>query len=53
MPDGKLFYTLVSGKLPPGLSLAIDGEIVGKITQFGTVENLGLTVFDNKTIIIL
>ena len=49
VPDGKLFYTLISGKLPPGLSLAIDGEIVGKITQFGTVENLGLTVFDNKT----
>ena len=50
-PDGKLFYSLVSGSLPPGLTLAFDGEIVGKITQFGTTINPGLTVFDNKTTI--
>jgi hypothetical protein len=49
VPDGKLFYTLINGSLPPGLKLAIDGEIVGKITQFGTITNPGLTVFDNKT----
>ena len=51
VPDGKLYYSLISGKLPPGLNLAIDGEIVGKITQFGTLTNPGLTVFDNKTTI--
>ena len=49
VPDGKLYYTLISGSLPPGLKLAVDGEIVGKINQFGTLTKPGLTVFDNKT----
>jgi hypothetical protein len=33
--------------LPPGLELAFDGEIIGKINSFGSADNLGLTVFDN------
>lgn len=49
VPNGKLFYSLSSGKLPPGLRLSPDGEIIGKINQFGTPQNPGLTVFDNKT----
>ena len=49
VPNGRLVYTLIDGTLPPGLSLALDGEIVGKVNQFGTVDNPGLTVFDNKT----
>jgi hypothetical protein len=40
-------YRLVSGKLPPGLQLAYDGEIIGKINSFGNVTTPGLTVFDN------
>ena len=35
VPDAILRYSLTSGKLPPGLSLAIDGEIFGKVQQFG------------------
>jgi len=49
VPNGKLFYSLTGGKLAPGLRLSPDGEIIGKINQFGTAENPGLTVFDNKT----
>lgn len=35
VPDAVLRYTLTSGRLPPGLSLALDGEIFGKVQQFG------------------
>lgn len=48
VPNGRLVYSLINGKLPPGLTLALDGEIVGKVNQFGSLENPGLTVFDNK-----
>jgi len=44
-----LFYTLESGSLPPGLKLNFNGEIIGKIINFGTPTNPGLTVFDNAT----
>jgi len=30
-----ILYVKTSGQLPPGLSLALDGEIIGKVTQFG------------------
>ena len=46
LPDGNLVYELVSGRLPNGLSLVYNGEIIGKATQFGTVDEPGLTVFD-------
>lgn len=46
VPDARLVYTLESGSLPNGLSLAYNGEIVGKVSQFGTIEKLGLTTFD-------
>jgi hypothetical protein len=49
VPDGRLVYTIIDGKLPPGLTLSLDGEVVGKVNQFGTINNPGLTVFDNKT----
>jgi hypothetical protein len=35
-----VLYNLTSGDLPPGLSLNMDGEIVGKVNQFGT-SNVG------------
>ena len=47
VPRANLLYTLTSGSLPPGLALSYDGEIIGKINSFGSVGNLGLTVFDN------
>jgi hypothetical protein len=31
-----VLYTLENGKLPPGLSLSLDGEIVGRVTQLQT-----------------
>ena len=49
VPNGKLFYSITGGKLPPGLRLSPDGEIIGTINQFGTADSPGLTVFDNKT----
>ena len=42
-----LLYSLKSGSLPPGLNLKFDGEIVGKINNFGSSDNPGMTVFDN------
>ena len=49
VPDARLIYTLESGTLPPGLSLSLDGEIIGKIRPFGDVSNPGLTVFDGQS----
>jgi hypothetical protein len=49
VPNARLIYTLVSGRLPPGLSLLFDGEIVGKVRQFGDGLLPGLTIFDNGT----
>lgn len=50
VPEAKLIYTLTSGKLPNGLELKYDGEIVGKPQQFGSSEKLGLTTFDNSVL---
>jgi hypothetical protein len=52
VPNARLIYTLESGTLPPGLSLSLDGEIIGKIRSFGNAENPGLTVFDSQELII-
>jgi hypothetical protein len=35
VPNAVLRYSLVSGRLPPGLNLALDGEVFGKVQQFG------------------
>ena len=51
VPNAKLLYTLVDGRLPPGLSLVFDGEIIGKVTQFGDEERDGLTIFDSGSAI--
>lgn len=45
--NSKLLYTIVDGKLPPGLSLSLDGEIVGVVNQFKmSYYSTGLTSFD-------
>lgn len=49
VPDSRLIYSIVNGRLPPGLVLDISGEIIGKVNQFGTAGAPGLTVFDNGT----
>jgi hypothetical protein len=46
--DSVILYILESGSLPPGLSLGLDGEIVGKVTQFGTETNPGIITFDGN-----
>jgi hypothetical protein len=50
VPDNKMVYTLKSGKLPYGLTLNYDGEIIGAARQFGTVDRLGLTIFEGKAV---
>jgi len=47
VPNARLLYSLTEGRLPPGLTLSFDGEILGKINSFGTPDSLGLTVFDS------
>jgi hypothetical protein len=46
-----LLYTITSGRLPPGLSLDLSGEIVGKVNQYGDAlaGTAGLTTFDFTT----
>ena len=44
-----LSYTLIGGRLPPGLTLVNDGTIQGKVNQYATETNPGLTTFDNNT----
>ena len=44
--NATVLYHVTSGQLPPGLSLNLDGEIVGKVNQYATTTTLGLTTFD-------
>ena len=46
-----ILYNLVSGRLPPGLSLDISGEIVGKVTQYGDEDTDGLTTFTDTVFV--
>lgn len=49
LADGQLRFTIVEGKLPNGLELKTDGEIVGKARQYSDSNGLGLTTIDNRT----
>ena len=46
-PGTTVVYKLVDGKLPNGLSLIEDGEIIGRVRQFATIDKPGITIFDN------
>lgn len=48
LPDALLRYNIIKGKLPPGLHLSIEGDIIGKVNSFGTDKDLGITVFDSN-----
>ena len=50
VPDTAMLYSIKSGKLPYGLELNYDGEIIGSARQYGTASSLGLTVFENKAV---
>jgi hypothetical protein len=49
LAGANLRYDLVDGKLPFGLELKKDGEIVGKPNQFSDSTGLGLTTIDSRT----
>ena len=46
--DAKMKYILTDGLLPPGLSLTLDGEIVGKVRLYSENSLPGITSFDNN-----
>ena len=48
VPNAVLRYVITAGALPNGLTLALDGEILGKVRQFPLNGLLGLTTFDNR-----
>ena len=49
VPDTALLYRIVDGKLPNGLRLNLDGQIIGRPRQFPDGDLLGLTTFDQQT----
>lgn len=49
VPDANLKYNITSGRLPAGLTLKSDGEIVGKVRINANETELGLTFFDSGT----
>ena len=49
VPDTKMVYEIVSGKLPFGMYLSYDGEIIGEANQFANDDLLGLTTFDDRS----
>ena len=48
LAGANLRYDLVDGRLPYGLELKKDGEIVGKPNQFSDSTGLGLTTIDSR-----
>jgi hypothetical protein len=48
IPDAIVLYYIKAGQLPPGLTLDLSGEIVGKVNQFGSSGLPGLTRFYNQ-----
>lgn len=50
VPDSRMVYTLVSGKLPYGMRLNYNGEIIGAANQFSDDRGPGLTIFDSKDV---
>ena len=50
VPDTAMLYSVKSGKLPYGLVLNYDGEIIGTPRQFGTVDKPGLTTLKTKAV---
>jgi len=47
-----ILYVLTSGNLPPGLTLNLDGEIVGKVNQYSGAYGLGLITIDDNNLIL-
>ena len=49
VPNATILYTKTAGKLPPGLSLSLSGEIIGTIRSYGSATVSGVTIFDTRT----
>jgi hypothetical protein len=47
LANSNILYVITSGQLPPGLTLNLDGEIVGKVPQFGTTGKPGIIRIDS------
>ena len=50
VPDTRMIYRVINGRLPFGMYLNYRGELIGKPNQFANTETLGLTTFDNNNI---
>jgi len=51
LADADIIYQLISGELPPGLSLDLRGEIIGKVQQYGNGDMIkGIITFDNNSL---
>ena len=45
--QAEILYTIISGSLPPGLTLQLNGEIIGKVNQYGSAGIPGATTFSD------
>lgn len=45
VPDSVMLYRVTSGRLPPGITLNLNGELIGKVNQFPGEDKAGLTRF--------
>lgn len=48
VPNAIILYNKIAGSLPPGLSLSLDGEILGKVNQYQNGDLLGIITFDRE-----
>lgn len=46
VPDTKMIYSIISGRLPNGMTLTYDGELIGIPRQYQNADGNGLTYFD-------
>tara|TARA_B110000503_G_scaffold21983_1_gene33671 strand:- start:1112 stop:3616 length:2505 start_codon:yes stop_codon:yes gene_type:complete len=48
LPGNNVYFRVIDGILPPGLSLDPRGEIIGRVNQFANATTLGLITFDGN-----
>jgi hypothetical protein len=49
--NATILYSLITGSLPPGLTLQLNGEITGKVNQYGSLGSPGVTTFSDTDIL--
>jgi hypothetical protein len=51
LADADIIYQLITGELPPGLTLDLRGELIGKVQQYGNGNTIkGIITFDNNSL---